>query len=114
MYFAKAKSMSPNFVDTYECARGKLALSEETSALETDLEDDAPSRRRRKKSFPDYDDSEFLVDEPVSSMKHASQAVEKQTLHRMPIPPPALKGIFDTSFQGNRVIVPNMQLKRCQ
>ena len=94
--------MSRHFVDTYECARGKLALSEDTSTLETDLEDNAASRQRRKKSFPDYEDTE---DEPVSSKKHTSQSAEKQTLLHMPIPPPSLEGTFDTSFQGNSVIV---------
>lgn len=99
--------MSRHFVDSYECARGKLSLSEDTSTLETDVEDNAASRQRRKKSFPDFEDAE---DEPVSSKKHKSQSVEKQTLSRMPIPPPLLEGIFDTSFQGNCVIIPSTQL----
>jgi len=90
------------FVDTYECARGKLSLSEDTSTLETDQEDNAASRQRRKKSFPDYEDTE---DEPVTSKKRKSQSVEKQTLLPVPIPPPSLEGIFDTSFQGNCIIV---------
>lgn len=94
--------MSRHFSDTYECARRKLALSEDTSTLETDLEDSVASRQRRKKSFPDYEDNaELTGDAPASSKKNKYQAVEKQTLLHMPIPPPSLAGIFVTSPQGN-------------
>jgi len=58
------------FVDTYECTHGKLSLSEDTSTLETDLEDNYASHQRRKKFFPDYEDTE---DESVTSKKHKNQ-----------------------------------------
>ena len=47
MSSGNANILSSNFVGTYECACGKLALSEETSTLEADLEDDATSTTER-------------------------------------------------------------------
>jgi len=85
-------------LDNYIAARAKLSRAEETSTLETDEEDIALSRQRRKKTFSDGDECDDEVPVPKKmnqSKKHTDVLVQ------LPNPPESLQsGVVLSSCEG--------------
>ena len=74
--------------ETYEEARLKLKKAEETSELETDINDVEASRARRKKQTSPPPDEEPAMPPPPKVRK---QAAAVRSLSALPAPPWALK-----------------------
>lgn len=75
--------------DTYNVAREKLRLAEDTSTLETDHEE-SMVRQRRKKHFSDTEDESGDACQPSASKKMLLKKVQKMPLP-LPVPPVSLQ-----------------------
>jgi len=85
-------------LDSYIAARAKLSRAEETSTLETDDEDIALSRKRRKKTFSDEEE----CDDEIPMPKKMNQSKKRTDVSvQLPSPPVSLQsGVILSSFEG--------------
>ena len=77
-------------------------MAEDTSTLETDVDDVGASRQRRKKTFPDFDDESVACNfsRNTKDVQLKTKSVH-QSQGNLPDPPSDLHGIIGTSNRGN-------------
>lgn len=77
------------FAEDYNSARKKIKRAEATSSLETDVDDVAASRERRKRTFSDHEQEDMTCDKDVIPKK-AVKAKRTLCTTESPQPPAAL------------------------